>query len=129
MDCIPVIDHLRSEFKGSLLAYSVEVDETNMGIPGNALHSRVVEEMIRGIDAAGDHEDSLSTTADRSTWVAIKLVRFNGHRSFDAHPKPLRQPSFPTLTHWSGFLNIWSYPDPPPLSHSLEVQRLEIWIP
>jgi hypothetical protein len=35
----------------------------------------MVEEMIRGIDAAADYEDSLSTTAERSTWVAIKLVR------------------------------------------------------
>ena len=58
-----------------MLAYSVEVDETKAGIVGNALHSEMVEEMIHSIDAAADYEDALSTPAERSTWVAIKLVR------------------------------------------------------
>ena len=74
-DCIPVIHQLRTEFKGSLLAYSVEVDEAKAGTVGNALHSQMVEEMIHSIDAAADYEDALSTPTERSTWVAIKLVR------------------------------------------------------
>lgn len=74
-DCIPVVHQLRTEFKGSLLAYSVEVDETKAAIPGNTLHGQMVEEMIRSIDAAAEYEDALSTPAERSTWVAIKLVR------------------------------------------------------
>lgn len=74
-DCIPVIHQLRTEFKGSLLAYSVEVDETKAGTVGNPSHSQMVEEIIHSIDAAADYEDTLSTPAERSTWVAIKLVR------------------------------------------------------
>jgi len=66
-----------------LLAYSVEVDEAKAGIVGNALHSQIVEEMIRSIDAAADYEDSLSTPTERSTWVAIKLVR---HRAVASYP-------------------------------------------
>lgn len=81
-DCIPVIHQLRTEFKGSLLAYSVEVDETKPGIVGNPSHSRMVEEMIHSIDAAADYEDTLSTPAERSTWVAIKLVRYQPVRSY-----------------------------------------------
>ena len=50
------------------------------------MHSQVVEEIIRSINAAGDHEDSLSTTTERSTWVAIKMVRRSGRVSFGAHP-------------------------------------------
>jgi len=69
-----VIHQLRSESKGSLLAYSVEVDEAKAGMVENPLHSQIVEEMIRSIDAAADYEDSLSTPGERSTWVAIKLV-------------------------------------------------------
>ena len=78
-DCIPVVHQLRTEFKGSLLAYSVEVDETKGGIVENSSHSQMVEEMIHGIDAAADYEDTLSTPAERSTWVAIKLVRHQLH--------------------------------------------------
>ena len=74
-DCIPVIHQLRNEFKGSLLAYSVEVDKTKPGDAGSALHTQMVEEMIRSIDTAADYEDTISTSAERSTWVAIKLVR------------------------------------------------------
>lgn len=69
-----MIHQLRSESKGTLLAYSVEVDEAKVGMVENPLHSQIVEEMIRSIDAAADYEDSLSTPAGRSTWVAIKLV-------------------------------------------------------
>jgi len=58
-----------------VLAYSVEVGEARPGIVGNASHGQMVEEMIRSIDAAADYEDSISTPAERSTWVAIKLVR------------------------------------------------------
>lgn len=64
---------------------------------GNALYTRAVEEMIRGIDAAGDHEDSLATNAERSTWVAIKLVRLHDRGSSNAHLKSPRRLYFPIL--------------------------------
>ena len=83
-DCIPVIHQLRTEFKGSLLAYSVEVDETKADIAGNPSHSQTVEEMINSIDAAADYEDTLSTPAERSTWVAIKLVRHQSVAPYSA---------------------------------------------
>ena len=58
-----------------MLAYSVEVDETKVDKTGNPIHSQMVEEAIRSIDVAADYEDSLPTPGERSTWVAIKLVR------------------------------------------------------
>lgn len=73
-DCIPVIRRLRNEFKGSLLVYSVEVNEADAGISGDTHHRQMVEEIIRSIDTFADHEDALSTTEERSTWVAIKLT-------------------------------------------------------
>ena len=83
---MPVINHLRTESKGSLLVYSVEVDELNTRLAGNPPHKQMVEETLRGIDAAGDHEDSLSTTEERSTWIAIKLVRLDVHTPVNAYP-------------------------------------------
>ena len=97
-DCIPVIHQLRTEFKGSMLAYSVEVDETKAAVVGNTLHSQMVEEMIHSIDAAADYEDTLSTPTERSTWVAIKLVRYQTIASYPVftsdHPDgPASRPS------------------------------------
>ena len=103
---MPVVNQLRSEFKGTLLAYSVEVDEANVDVIGNLPHNRAVEEIIRSIDAVADHEDSVSTTMERSTWVAIKLVRLNRRDPFDAYIEPLRRPYFQILSHWLGFQSI-----------------------
>jgi hypothetical protein len=86
-------------FKGSLLAYSVEVNEENAGIAGTTSKDQMVEEIIRSIDAVADHEDSILTTSERSTWVAIKLVRLSVCGSLNTHPKPRRRPYFPTLRH------------------------------
>jgi proline dehydrogenase len=83
---MPIINHLRSEFKGSLLVYSVEVDELNAGGTGNSPHKQMVEETFRSIDSAGDHEDSLSTAEERSTWIAIKLVRPDVRDPINTHP-------------------------------------------
>jgi proline dehydrogenase len=78
-----LVRQLRAENKGTLLAYSAEVDagEATGGArsTGEPVHKRVVQEMIRCIDVAADFEDS-QTRADenpnsgRRTWVAIKLV-------------------------------------------------------
>lgn len=89
----------------------------------------MVEEMIRSIDAAADHEDSLTTAAERSTWVAIKLVRLDGracYGPFNVHPELPRQPYFLTRSRWSGFLGIWFDLDPLPRFHFREAQHLEI---
>jgi hypothetical protein len=82
--------------------------------------------MIRSIDAAADHEDSLRTTAERSTWVAIKLVRSGGCGPLDAYPSLPRQPYFQTRSRWFAFLGIWFDLDSLPPSHFPEAQRLEI---
>lgn len=88
----PLLSTLRSQNRGALFAYSVEVDEheaagathqthSNEGpSSGKAneqpIHKRIVAEMIRSIDVAADFEDELGAqeVAGRRTWVAIKLV-------------------------------------------------------
>lgn len=72
---------LRSEDKGCLFAYSIEVDESEAA--GNStpklgrtpVHKRIVEEMIQSIDIVADFEDELkSSPRERKTWVAVKMV-------------------------------------------------------
>ena len=86
--CLPLIRKLRAENKGTLLVYSVEVDEN--GAADNArsmvepLHKHTVQEMIRAIDVAADFEDSQAREtigSGRRTWVAVKLVSFIYHWS------------------------------------------------
>ena len=84
--CLPLIRRLRAENKGSLLAYSVEVDENGAADgarpTGEPLHKHTVQEMIRAIDVAADFEDSQAREtigSGRRTWVAVKLVRFIYH--------------------------------------------------
>ena len=86
--CLPLIRRLRAENKGTLLAYSVEVDEN--GAADNArstvepLHKHTVQEMIRAIDVTADFEDSQARetiTSGRRTWIAVKLVSFIYHWS------------------------------------------------
>lgn len=78
-DCATVMKQLRSENKGCLFAYSIEVDESE-AIGGSQkfsrtpVHKRIVEEMIHSIDVAADFEDQLSNSAGRKTWVAVKMV-------------------------------------------------------
>jgi proline dehydrogenase len=79
-DCVAVMKQLRSENKGTLFAYSVEVDESEA--TGDSVqkshrtpaHKRIVEEMIHSINIAADFEDELSTCSGRKTWVAVKMV-------------------------------------------------------
>ena len=82
LSCIPLIRQLRAENKGALFAYSVEVDADGATdgahSPREMGHKRIVQEMIRSIDAAADFEDSQShadESSGRRTWVAVKLVR------------------------------------------------------
>ncbi|PFH48288.1 hypothetical protein AMATHDRAFT_150233 [Amanita thiersii Skay4041] len=97
-DTIPLLRNLRAQNKGALLAYSVEVDErtatssslststsphvhADITADGDPAHNklsykRIVDEMIRCIDAAADFEDSRGPAAGlgRRTWVAIKIT-------------------------------------------------------
>lgn len=88
----PLLSTLRSQNKGALFAYSVEVDEheaagatqhSNEGPSSRKpneqpVHKRIVAEMIKSIDVAADFEDEFGLrtkeAAGRRTWVAIKLV-------------------------------------------------------
>jgi hypothetical protein len=79
--CVPLIRRLREENKGTLLVYSVEVDENEAAggtrTPDKGVHRRIVQEMIRSIDIAAEFEDSQAREAPgsgRRTWVAIKVV-------------------------------------------------------
>ncbi|KAF8634110.1 hypothetical protein AX15_001075 [Amanita polypyramis BW_CC] len=81
-DTIPLLHTLRAGNKGTLLAYSVEVDDhtaasSNRSADGayktNVYYKHFVDEMIQSIDAAADFEDSLGTNS-RRTWIAIKLT-------------------------------------------------------
>ena len=77
---MPVLETLRQENKGCLLAYSVEVDEAEAagGVKKQEevpVHKRGVQEMIRSINVAADFEEQhLNASGNRSTWVAVKLV-------------------------------------------------------
>lgn len=86
--CLPLIRRLRAENKGTLLVYSVEVDENGAAdgarSTGEPLHKHIVQEMIRAIDVAADFEDSRAREtigSGRRTWVAVKLVSFIFHWS------------------------------------------------
>ena len=83
-----MIRRLRAEDKGTLLAYSVEVDENDAAdgarSMGEPVHKHIVQEMIRAIDVAGDFEDSQAHEiigSGRRTWVPVKLVSFSYHWS------------------------------------------------
>lgn len=89
-ECLPSIRRLRAENKGALLAYSVEVDATagarSTGLTDGTLHQRIVQEMIRAIEIAGDFEDSQGPeklSSGRRTWVAVKLASFHSCYLFE----------------------------------------------
>ncbi|KAG8776921.1 hypothetical protein FRC12_000621 [Ceratobasidium sp. 428] len=71
-DALPLIAELRRQNKGTLLAYSVEVDEKNSE-GGAAQSKKNVDEMRASVDFAGDFEDVHGQKGPRKTWVAIKL--------------------------------------------------------
>jgi proline dehydrogenase len=97
-DVVPLIETLRSQKKGVLLAYSVEVDEdeaiarTNRALSSSDSTLRVhgykrnVLEMTRSIDVAAEFEDAKGLKDDhggRKTWVAVKLVSgVKGYHAF-----------------------------------------------
>ncbi|KAB5591466.1 hypothetical protein CTheo_5070 [Ceratobasidium theobromae] len=68
-DTLPLLASLRKQNKGTLLAYSVEVDESHGGRAEQ--WKKNVEEMRASVDFAGDFEDTQK--GSRKTWVAIKL--------------------------------------------------------
>ncbi|KAI6046886.1 FAD-linked oxidoreductase [Pisolithus marmoratus] len=103
-DTLPLIQRLRYENKGTLLSYSVEVDErAATGGSGQSSHGdvssleqpiykRIVEEIIRSIDTLGDFEDRLARESGveaRGTWIAVKLTallpRAESLRNFSMH--------------------------------------------
>ena len=76
---------MRAEGKGSLFAYSVEVDEAEAA--GSAKERaaaakqtarQIIQETLHCIDVAADFEDKHAAKAGsvrgRKTWVALKLV-------------------------------------------------------
>jgi proline dehydrogenase len=78
--CVPIIKQLRTENKGCIFAYSIEVDESQAAghstinpsrVP---VYKRIVEEIIRSIDVAADFDDHFSSSVGRKTWVAVKMV-------------------------------------------------------
>ncbi|KAI0358838.1 FAD-linked oxidoreductase [Trametes cingulata] len=76
-EAIPVLEQLRSENKGVLFVYSVEVDED---VPGAAkpqslsAHKQIVQETLHCLDVAADFEDKHATgDGGKGTWLAIKL--------------------------------------------------------
>ncbi|KAI9510632.1 FAD-linked oxidoreductase-like protein [Russula earlei] len=78
--CLPLIRRLRADNKGALLAYSVEVDETETTggtrSTSEPVHQHIVQELLRSIDVAADFEESQAREtpgSGRRTWVAIKL--------------------------------------------------------
>lgn len=108
-DALPLIRHLRYENKGTLLGYSVEVDESvatggsghgtadgqrshDVLNPEQPIHKRIVEEIIHSIDTVGDYEDRLARESGveaHGTWITVKLTallpRAESLRNFSMH--------------------------------------------
>lgn len=84
-EALSLVQQLRSENKGCLFAYSVEVDEdeaagkaAGKGKNVQPVYKQCVQEMIHSIDVAADFEDKHlppGSSKGRRTWVAVKLVR------------------------------------------------------
>lgn len=94
-ETVPVIEELRSSGIGTLLGYSVEVDEEDVQSakrPESGLdrrsrvpaYARSIQEMLNSIRVAGEVEDRQgnSDPASRKTWVALKLVSENLSRVY-----------------------------------------------
>lgn len=79
---LPLLASLRTENKGALFAYAVEVDEKEAvgqtDINRQPAHKRTIEEIIGSINASADFEDGRGTLQNghigRRTWVAVKLT-------------------------------------------------------
>ncbi|KAI5994218.1 FAD-linked oxidoreductase [Pisolithus marmoratus] len=140
-DTLPLIQRLRYENKGTLLSYSVEVDErAATGGSGQSSHGdvssleqpiykRIVEEIIRSIDTLGDFEDRLARESGVKacgTWIAVKLTallpRAESLRNFSVHlvhtrPELSEPVPFPGTPN-SSYLSVldgqpWRYPASP----------------
>lgn len=85
-ETVPLLQSLRASNKGTLFAYSVEVDEQEATASSKSVskkgekppHQRIVDEMIHCIDVAADFEDGVvgpNAISGRRTWVAVKMVR------------------------------------------------------
>ncbi|KAG5651849.1 hypothetical protein H0H81_007225 [Sphagnurus paluster] len=122
-DALPVIARLRAGNKGTLLVYSVEVDEAEAmagASSSTSPHERIVDEIVRCVDAAADFEDSLEAEV-RTTSVAVKLsalipdahilVKLSKYLLTTRPPTPTPVP-FPGSPHDSD-LDILSSPIPP----------------
>ncbi|KAG9124343.1 hypothetical protein FRC07_011980 [Ceratobasidium sp. 392] len=71
-DTLPLIAELRKQNKGTLLAYSVEVDEKKSE-SGAAQWKKNIDEMRASVDFVANFEDANGQKGSRKTWVAIKL--------------------------------------------------------
>ncbi|OCB90786.1 FAD-linked oxidoreductase [Sanghuangporus baumii] len=151
VETLPVLNKLRTENKGTLLAYSVEVDEDEASgkakIRGpetgeaQPVHKHIVDEMIRCIDVAADFEDRLrgkrnhgANSPGRKTWVAVKLsallpdaqalINFSKHL-VNTRPRPARLVCFPGSPRPSDFDVLNVDPISLPEKSPLEKQDLE----
>ncbi|KAL4071186.1 FAD-linked oxidoreductase-like protein [Scleroderma yunnanense] len=133
-DSLPAMHRLRSENKGVLLVYSVEVDASkasghDRGNDSGSLrdvssdqHKRFVDEVISSIDVAGDFEDSIARQSEgvgRTTCVAVKLTallpRADALRNLSVHlvrtrptlSDPVPFPGTPDSTDLS-ILHCWT---------------------
>ncbi|KAJ7599308.1 FAD-linked oxidoreductase-like protein [Mycena floridula] len=79
-EMLPLLHNMRSENKGVLFAYSVEVNEPEGKMDGPPPHKRIVQEIINSIDLAADFEDELRKSQGRighkgrRTWVAVNMT-------------------------------------------------------
>ncbi|OBZ78571.1 Proline dehydrogenase 1, mitochondrial [Grifola frondosa] len=81
-EVIPLLEQMRSDNKGCLFAYSVEVDEEEAAgdvrediKPAESAHKQIVAETIHCVDVAADFEDKHANgISGRRTWVAVKLA-------------------------------------------------------
>ncbi|KAG1839647.1 FAD-linked oxidoreductase-like protein [Suillus subalutaceus] len=79
---LPLLASLRAENKGALFSYAVEVDEKEVAGQTNMerqpAHKRIIEEIIRTINASADFEDGRDARQNghigRRTWVSVKLT-------------------------------------------------------
>ncbi|KAG2069893.1 FAD-linked oxidoreductase [Suillus decipiens] len=78
---LPLLTSLRTENKGAIFAYTVEVEEEGgagqTNVERRPAHKHFVEEIIRSINASADFEDGMDGSQNghigRRTWVAVKL--------------------------------------------------------
>lgn len=108
-DCYPIMQELRGRGVGTLLNYSVEVDEEHAPKAVVSYSSKEstaeMKELLRAIEQAGEFERSMKAKTGRAgeTWLAVKIVS-----------PPSSPSSLPTLTNFVPTDRPHPRPLPPP---------------